>query len=276
MVFRGLEVIFKIGSYILDSIKDNRLRNYKPAKLILEYSIVLSIFIIIIGFYVVFSSVGKTVSNSITMDADADAVIRSHYTFNTSDNHPNPRNESPINAIIMYLEYKEPISCAGDFKIKKFFILNNDGYDFDVIKEINLSINLHGFDGDTNSMYILPKNGVYTEIIADAENLNNSLFPIKILTFYFGDDHFLTSGPYTYNTLEFTYYLDYSLVGDVENKEYSIHGNATPQIPIICMDSVTDTNVSINKSLLRLTGVLIILGSISFVISLRQLLDKKQ
>ena len=68
---KALMAIWRIYDYIklvLENLKDNRLKSSKVAIFISEYSIVLSLFLIIFGSYIIFSSFDRTLSNTVLMD----------------------------------------------------------------------------------------------------------------------------------------------------------------------------------------------------------------
>ena len=254
MVFRGLEVVFKIYSYILDRMKDYRLSKSKLAKLILEYSIVLSIFIIIIGFYVVYSSIDRTTSNFIYIQT------------------PDEKNSS-IYSILIDIEYKEPLNCGGDLKITGIEMMTFQGVKYKDIKNVSLNVDIHGKElGISNTQNFINLNLNSGKVISTT----SEIFPeteLIILTFdqYIGN--LLRSDQDSYDTFNIKYYLSYN---SIDKTKYMLSGNGTTKFPINCMDYVTQTNIYLNKSILKLTGFLIILGSIPFVASLRQLLNGKK
>ncbi|VVB95539.1 Uncharacterised protein [uncultured archaeon] len=172
----------------------------------------------------------------------------------------------------MYIEYKEPLACGDSLKVHKIDMLIKPS----VVKDVNLDVSLHGLDSPNHVFNLDPKRGVYTGTSITNTYYNGTLISeFRTLAFdkYNGD--VIVSGQQSYENFQFFYSLNYSLFGDFENKYYLISGNATPE-PIRCMDYVTETNVSINKSLLRLTGILIILGSFPFVTSLKHLIEKEK
>lgn len=274
-------VIWRICSYmklVLENLKDYRLKNSKAAIFILKYSIVLSFFIILLGSYIIFSSFDRTLSNTVLIQPifenqgyiyvrPPNSVYGTSYLFD-------PRNESPIYDIRIGVEYKEPLACGDSLKINGIEMLIKPI----VVKDVNLDVFLYGLGSPSHVLNLDPKRGVNTSRITISYAYNNGtlISEFRTLAFdkYNGD--LIMSGQKSYENFEFFYALNYSLFGDFENKYYLISGNATPEYPIRCMDYVTETNVSINKSLLRLTGILIILDSFPFVTSLKRLIEKEK
>lgn len=241
-----------------------RICNY--VKLVLEkYMIILSLFLIIFGSYIIFTSFDRTLSNIVFISPISEnqgyvnvGSTNSIYLFN-------PQNESAISEIQIGFEYKEPLACDDSLKINGIEILIKPG----ILKDVNLNFYLHGVRPYSNHVFNLdPKLGI--------NNSRVTINEFRPFTFEKYTGYLMTSGQQSYENFEFFYELGYSFSGDIENKDYQIHGNATTMYPIRCMDYVSETNVSINKSLLRLTGIMIILGSFPFVISLKQLIEKEK
>jgi hypothetical protein len=90
--------------------------------------------------------------------------------------------------------------------------------------------------------------------------------------FYFIDNNYV---PSDYRNLglsdKSSLYYTVKLLNNTYS-ENTISGVATLENPIQCMDSVSQTNVNVSMLILCLTGVLIILGTLPFVLSLKQLI----
>ncbi len=184
--------------------------------------------------------------------------------------------------ISITFRYKEPVMIGSDVDFEDICIYTtrNPLYKESIqaaITGINLTLYTY-----IDEQYAFPevdfhtdsfKDGCYPNIVDDFFTMQLYVWnikDIKELHYDYGVGHKMWYSLYQKDPLEIHYDLNYS-VGDIS---FPLTGEADFSTPIRVLDSVEEMNVNINRTILTLTGWLIIIGSFPFFLSLKQLLEK--
>ena len=236
------------------------------------HSLLLSFMIILIGFFVIFYSINDPKRSNIIIIDTHSALTASlnDWKFNAS--------ESDILPIIeINIDYKEPVKRYDHLYFDTICLLTPRYVDeYITINKISLSIS--GYDSvffpkegfmqlDSNFQYF-PNKKEWSGIDYGYQGWNYD----KINCKQYDNNSYLFIEPNSNNKYEFSYKLHYT---DIKENRFELMGKANLKYPILNIDPIDETNIRVNKSILFLTGCLIILGSFSFITSLKQLLKEE-
>jgi disulfide oxidoreductase YuzD len=238
---------------VKEYLKDSKLKNTKFAIFIREYSIVLSLVIIIFGVGLIFyPPYEKNTSSIIAINPSSDKI------------------SSPIDTVFITMEYKLPFACGEHPKAKEIRMWSKPNITRNIT---TISLKLGGSESSVYSsdFELNPK---YSKILYKEEYTGDEVRSFEPHKF----DEILSNSN-RYDTFEYT--LNYV---DAVNETFTISGNGTLisddfynyRYPLVCMDPVTEAAVDYNKTILRLTGILMILGAFPFFHSLKQLLKESE
>jgi hypothetical protein len=264
--------IVSLIKIISEYLKDYRIKNSKPAIFIKCHTISLSLLIILFGILAIsLSYYNQTVSNIILIDphsATEGTVTNNTISYWTVTKSFNSQ-DTPLVSVVINIKHKKTLACSDNLNIDSIGIyIDKEAYSD--IKEIGLwlkgsdgaviryfNFNLTNFVGHNSEVYY---SDIYSEGFQDTLYISKqydkaSIWPLR---------------PDSNNNVDFFYKLQYN---DFKNQTFELNGKTNLAFPIRCMDSVEETNNSINNSIFRLTCVLVIFGAFPFFSALKQLLE---
>jgi hypothetical protein len=301
--------IVKWLKFVSDNLKDDKLKNRKIVNFIKIHTLIMTLFISLIGLLLIFySSYEITKKNTITIQSSEAKYISVFYNdssvdfnisedYNVMDIYFVPKFFSEIT-----IEYKEPVIRCDHIKINDITTsitwfnksFNNN------INEINIVLG-GSEDSRMGMAYIHQKNLLNS--YADYENFSVDDIFIPLDSHDKVDDSIILTKENQNNEYEFWYeiYYDYPIKehrlnynlkptwivweggmpqkGDImikRNKRegyVSIQGEGTLNTPIRGADPIEELNIWFNQKILFLTGLLIIFGSLPFCRALKELLQ---
>jgi len=261
---KKIVLVNEINNIIKDYLRDSRLKNIGAVNFIETHTIVISVFVIMIGIIIIYSSytfTGQIKTNTIKIDTQYATEKTFIYGQNKTYVYLNKTQDLPFSiSIIADFCYKQPLMYGDNLNFNDISIL---------LKNENDSINISKIDlilYESNSAFYHANGKEFN--VAQFSKTNLSDFQ---LCYSFGDSLKLLKLN-SNNEFEIYYLLK---INDEKNRIFEIKGKTDLESPIRCANDIESTNIRINKSILFLTGWLIILGSVPFSISLKELLGKK-
>lgn len=243
------------------NLKDNFIKDRKTIIFIRSNPLILSMIVVLIGLLFVsitYINLSKTKQNTLIINTEEATEVTLNYNENMTNIQVNPSEDLPyFMQIIIDADYEEPVMRDSIINLNKICINTKRSQNEKLPANLN-KINLFL----SNQIFSYTNKGFNSAYF----NLN---YPI-LSTCYKYDESLVLVEPDTDGEYSFSYNLDYT---DNENRIFNLKGKAKLANQIKGADEIDEMNIRINKSILLLTGWLIVLGSVPFSHSLKQLLD---
>lgn len=268
----------------MKKLSDEKIKNCRLADFIGNHTILISLSVILIGLFFIFYANDSHIEiNRITINPNSAYSIRD---YRSSEELDKSKLNISINNIYILIKYNTPVMRRSSFEINKILLYTHNTK-FDNVDDVTLQLSgrdsiIYSPDRKSNNFGSSPNFFAYTPEVFRFSKNDSGSYDIPELSEFesiffkavspsYDDTPFIFIEPNSDNNFYFKYSLTYKESGKIIN----LVGNATTLYPIRCSNYVEALNIQINKSILFLTGTLIILGTFPFSVALKHLFKKE-